>query len=100
MLAAISALRTLKPGSIVVAVPVASREAAAAIRHAADAFLCAFLPSELYAVGQWYQDFAQTTDAEVLELLRRAQEWSPARRGAETPGAPRHPGRSGPATRS
>jgi putative phosphoribosyl transferase len=83
MRAAIAALRTLKPGLIVVAVPVASREAATAMRQAADAFLCACLPVELYSVGQWYEDFAQTTDADVLDLLRRAEDWTPARRAAE-----------------
>jgi predicted phosphoribosyltransferase len=83
MRAAVSALRTLKPTRIVVAVPVASREAAIALHHEADAFLCAVLPSQLYSVGQWYQEFSQTTDAEVLELLRRGQEWTPARRAAE-----------------
>ena len=64
-------------------IPGASREAAIAMRHEADAFLCSFLPSQRYSVGQWYEDFSQTTDAEVLELLRRAQEWTPARRAAE-----------------
>ncbi len=83
MRAAISALRTLKPARIAVAVPVASREAASAMHHEADAFLCAFLPSALYSVGEWYQEFSQTTDAEVLELLHRAQAWTPARRAAE-----------------
>ncbi len=83
MRAAIAALRTLEPAFIVVAVPVASREAAAAMRQEADAFLCACLPVELYSVGQWYEDFSQTTDAEVLDLLRRAEVWTPARRAAE-----------------
>ena len=87
MRAAISALRTLKPARIAVAVPVASHEAAMAMRHEADAFLCAFLPSELYCVGQWYQDFSQTTDAELLELLRRAQEWTAHRTAEATTGA-------------
>jgi len=67
MRAAVSAVRTLKPARIVVAVPVASREAASAMHQAADAFLCAFLPSQLYSVGQWYQEFSQTTDAEVVQ---------------------------------
>jgi len=83
MRAAIAALRTLEPAFIVVAVPVASREAATAMRQEADAFLCACLPVELYSVGQWYEDFSQTTDAEVLDLLRRAEVWTPARRAAE-----------------
>jgi len=83
MRAAIAALRTLEPAFIVIAVPVASREAATAMRQEADVFLCACLPVELYSVAQWYEDFPQTTDAEVLDLLRRAEVWTPARRAAE-----------------
>ena len=83
MRAAIAALRTLEPALIVVAVPVASREAAAAVRRDADAFLCACLPAELYTVGQWYEEFSQTTDLEVLDLLHRAEVWTPTRRAAE-----------------
>lgn len=84
MRAAIAALRTLEPARIVVAVPIASREAAASVRREADALLCACLPVDLTSVGQWYEDFTQTTDAEVLELLRRAVAWTPARQSAET----------------
>jgi len=84
MRAAIAALRTLEPARIVVAVPIASREAAASLRREADALLCACLPVDLTSVGQWYEDFTQTTDAEVLELLRRAVAWTPARQAAET----------------
>ena len=83
MRAAVAALRTLKPARVVVAVPVASREAASALRQEADAFLSAVLPVELFSVGQWYQDFSQTSDDEVLDLLRRAEDWTPARRAAE-----------------
>jgi len=82
MRAAIAALRTLQPARIIVAVPVASLEAAAAVRREADAFLVACLPAELYSIGQWYEDFSQTTDLEVLDLLRRADEWTTARRPA------------------
>ena len=85
MRAAISALRTLKPARIAVAVPVASREAASAMHHEADAFLCAFLPSELYSVGEWYQEFSQTTDAEVRRCLSEA---GPAGRVAVLPQGP------------
>lgn len=85
MRAAIAALRTLEPAQLVVAVPVASHEAAAAVRQEADALLCACLPVELYSVGQWYEDFSQTTDADVLDLLHRAETWAPVRRGVEVP---------------
>lgn len=84
MRAAVTALRTLGPARIIVATPVASHEAERALRQVADAFLCAYLPAQLYSVGQWYEDFSQTTDAEVLDLLRRAVEWTPTRRAAES----------------
>jgi putative phosphoribosyl transferase len=90
MRAAIAALRTLEPAQLVVAVPVASREAAAAMRQEADALLCACLPVELYSVGQWYEDFSQTTDADVLDLLHRAETWAPVRRGIEVPEGASH----------
>jgi putative phosphoribosyl transferase len=83
MRAAIAALRTLEPAFIVVAVPVGSREAADAVRREVDVFLSACLPVELISVGQWYEDFSQTTDADVVDLVRRAEEWTPARRAAE-----------------
>lgn len=72
MQAAVAALRTLEPAGIIVAAPVASREACAALRHVADACLCRQAPQPFYGVGYWYHDFSQTTDAEVLDLLRRA----------------------------
>lgn len=80
MRAAIAALRTLKPARITVAVPVASREAATAVRQEADALLVACLPVELNSVGQWYEDFSQTSDDEVLDLLHRAEGWTLVRR--------------------
>lgn len=72
MYAAVTALRTLQPARIVVAVPVASPEAQAMLRDVADACVCAYVPGQLYSVGQWYEDFSPTTDGEVLSLLRRA----------------------------
>ena len=85
MRAAITALRTLEPAQIVVAVPVASSEAAARVRQEADALLCACLPVDLYSVGQWYEDFSPVTDDDVLDFLRRAQTWAPVRRRIEFP---------------
>ncbi len=59
---------------VVLAVPVASRSAVAALRDACDEMLCVEAPESFYAVGEWYRDFSQTTDAQVVELLRRAAE--------------------------
>ena len=72
MQAAVAALRALKPARIVVAAPVGSPQACAAIRRVADSCVCCATPDPLYGVGYWYEDFTQTTDAEVLDLLRRA----------------------------
>jgi predicted phosphoribosyltransferase len=73
MLAAIKALRKMQPARIVVAVPVASRDTCEALGSEADDMVCAVTPEPFYAVGQWYEDFSQTTDDEVRELLQRAE---------------------------
>jgi len=72
MMAAIEALRKLEPGRIVVAVPIASRDACEEMRRQADEVVCARTPEPFHAVGRWYEDFSQTSDAEVRELLGRA----------------------------
>jgi len=73
MMAAVEALRKLEPGRIVVAVPIASREAGEEMRRQADEVVCARTPEPFRAVGSWYEDFSQTSDAEVRELLGRAK---------------------------
>ena len=72
MRAAVAAVRQGQPAKIVVAVPVAARSTAAEFMNLVDELVCAHSPSEFYAVGQWYEDFNQTTDEEVRDLLRRA----------------------------
>ncbi len=57
---------------VVLAVPVASRGAVAELREVCDEMVCVEVPEPFYAVGEWYRDFAQTTDDQVVELLRRA----------------------------
>jgi predicted phosphoribosyltransferase len=73
MRAAILALRQQQPASIVVAVPVAAKQTCEELRAVADEVVCAVMPDPFYAVGLWYEDFAQTTDEEVRELLARAE---------------------------
>lgn len=68
--AAILSLRRHQPTSIVVAVPVASDDACNEMKQLADKVICPLSPENLYAVGQWYEDFSQTTDAEVHHLLQ------------------------------
>jgi predicted phosphoribosyltransferase len=77
MRAAIEALRQERPARIVVAVPVAAPETCHAFRHVADEIVCAATPEPFYAVGRWYDDFSQTTDQEVHELLASARAPSP-----------------------
>ena len=69
MRAAIRALRLREPARIVAAVPVAAPETCAAISEEADEAVCAATPRDFHAVGFWYDDFSQTTDAEVRALL-------------------------------
>ena len=57
---------------VVLAVPVASRAAVAALRDVCDELFCVEVPEPFYAVGEWYRDFSQTTDEQVVDLLRRA----------------------------
>jgi putative phosphoribosyl transferase len=72
MAAAVKALRGLEPARIVVAVPTGAAETCEQLRALADAVVCASTPRPFRAVGQWYDDFSQTSDAEVHELLDRA----------------------------
>jgi len=71
MHAAIRALRQQQPARIVVAVPTASPETCAELKTEVDDVICATTPDPFYAVGLWYEDFSQTTDEEVRELLAR-----------------------------
>ena len=72
MRAAVVALRQQRPERIVVAVPVGPPETCAALQEEAEEVICANSPVDFDAVGQSYDDFSQTTDAEVTELLERA----------------------------
>ncbi len=73
MRAAVEALRQEGPAELVVAVPVAAPETCAALRDQADEVICARTPQPFIAVGLWYADFSETTDAEVQDLLARAR---------------------------
>lgn len=70
MRAAVTAIRTLKPLQIVVAVPVASSDTCRDLETKTDALcVCVMTPEPFYGVGMWYRDFEQTTDEEVCRLL-------------------------------
>jgi putative phosphoribosyl transferase len=70
ILATLRMLRNKQPKKLVVAVPVASREAAERIRREVDDFICLYTPSPFHGVGRFYQDFSQIDDKEVMMLLK------------------------------
>ena len=72
MRAALAALRRQQPARLVVAVPTAAPETCDELRAEADDVVCATTPEPFHSVGLWYEDFSQTTDEEVRELLERA----------------------------
>lgn len=72
MRAAVIALRRLGPARIIVAVPVAAPSTCEEFADLVDQVVCALTPEPFFAVGYWYEDFSQTTDDEVRELLARA----------------------------
>jgi putative phosphoribosyl transferase len=74
MRAAVAALRQQNPAKIIVAVPVASADACELLSREAGEVLCASIPEPFHAVGLWYDNFSQTTDEEVKELLERAEQ--------------------------
>jgi putative phosphoribosyl transferase len=74
MRAAVAALRQQAPARIIVAVPVGAPETCEDLQHEADEVVCAQTPRPFYAVGAWYDNFSQTTDEEVRDLLARAAE--------------------------
>ena len=73
MAAAATALRAQHPARLVVAVPVAAAETCEAFQDLVDEVVCGATPEPFYAVGLWYEDFSQTSDAEVRDLLARAR---------------------------
>lgn len=73
MRAAAEALRHEGPAAVVIAVPVAASETCHRLQSVADDVVCAMTPEPFEAVGVWYDDFSQTSDAEVEDLLLRAR---------------------------
>lgn len=72
MTAAVHAVRRHNPAHIVVAVPVAALDSAEALRSEVTELVCPLTPEWLVSIGQWYLDFSQTSDGEVIDLLQRA----------------------------
>ncbi len=74
MRAAITSLRRQDVGRIVVAVPVGARHTCGELEREADEIVCLVRPVDFEAVGEWYENFSQTSDAEVHHLLQRNRE--------------------------
>jgi len=73
MLAALRATRRRRPKQLVLAVPVAPSDTLEVLRHEVDQAVCLEMPSEFWAVGQFYDDFPQLQDEEVITLLDQAR---------------------------
>ena len=73
MLAAIAALRAVQAGAITVAVPVLARDALDKVERVAQAVIWIRCPEPFESVGQWYRDFRQLRDDDVIAQLSRAQ---------------------------
>jgi len=71
MRAAVAAIRRQEPAGIIVAVPVGAPSTCDDMRDVADDVVCLRTPEPFVAVGLWYRDFRETSDAEVRELLGR-----------------------------
>ncbi|HYL63829.1 MAG TPA: phosphoribosyltransferase [Candidatus Methylomirabilis sp.] len=69
-LAAITALRELKPARIVLAAPVAPASTCRRLRREVDDLVCLHTPETFFAIGQFYEDFSQVSDEEVTSLLQ------------------------------
>ena len=72
--AALASLRRRKVKQVVIAVPVGPAETIKELEEKADHVVCLFAPEEFYAIGQFYQNFDQTTDEEVIRLLKLSRE--------------------------
>jgi predicted phosphoribosyltransferase len=72
MISALHSLREKKPARLVCAVPVAPPDTIARVAQYADEVVCLETPLDFQAVGQFYREFPQVEDAEVIEILRRS----------------------------
>jgi len=76
MRAAVKALRHLRAGRIVVATPTVAWSTADQMRPEVDELVAVMTPADFAGVGEWYDDFSQTTDEEVQELLDKAGQFA------------------------
>lgn len=73
MIAALQSVRTQKPRELIVAVPVASPDRLAEVHKWCDDVVCLHAPEQFWAIGQFYEDFAQVEDEQVVEMLKQSR---------------------------
>ena len=73
MIAALHSILASHPSRLIVAIPVAARDALEKVRDWADEVVCLSAPKDFGSVGQFYEDFPQVTDSEVLKIMERTQ---------------------------
>ena len=71
MRAAITALNQQKPVRIIIAVPVAALSTNEELHTLIDKIICPLKPTQFHAVGLWYEDFSQTSDDDVIDILNK-----------------------------
>jgi putative phosphoribosyl transferase len=76
MRAAVAGLKRRQPASVIVAVPTAAPETCKDLEDEVDEIVCAITPQPFFGVGLWYDDFSQTTDEVVRDLLEQAAVWA------------------------
>lgn len=84
LLAALKLVREQEPEKLVAAIGVAPASALARLREIADEVVCLHSPREFFAVGEFFRDFGQVTDRDVIEILRQERGEVPSERGDGT----------------
>jgi predicted phosphoribosyltransferase len=69
LLSTVEMIRKEAPGKVVIAVPVASQQAALKLSEVVDEFVCVWIPTHFRSVGEFYEDFTQVSDEEVIKML-------------------------------
>jgi putative phosphoribosyl transferase len=72
--AAIATIKHQQPRELILAIPVAGVSTCQELASEVNKVVCVLMPENLYAIGMWYENFAQTTDAEVCELVSRQKQ--------------------------
>jgi predicted phosphoribosyltransferase len=71
MKAALASVKNKGAKSVTAAVPVGPPSTIEELKRQADLVVCLFMPESFYAIGEFYDDFGQTSDYEVMDLLRK-----------------------------